>query len=272
MMTLAMLQAEVRGTLLRSGSAWSAALATPGRVERPTAAEAAAHERLTAAYPALARLLGATAFTALARGLLEAFHAAEAPGWIDLAERLPRFVRVDRVLRRMPYLGDLAGLELAIQHAAKARPARPTGAPPAIQATLRLRRHPAWSLHASAYPVFDIWRACQADGGKHVTFSFGGEPTRLLIGPGAGGTVVWQRLSRLQLRLLRLLEAGGSAAAALRAVGPADEAEALRCLQDALASAAFLPLGAMLAAGRQQQPARPVGAWPGASGLMPHFA
>ena len=120
-------------------------------------------EALAAAYPALARLVGADFFERMA-----AVYAADRPATARTLNLygagFPDFVAGFAPARDLPYLADVARLERAVlesRHAADAAALDPAAlaALGADLATARLAPHPATRLLRSAWPVADIWHA-----------------------------------------------------------------------------------------------------------------
>ncbi|ADZ69281.1 DNA-binding domain-containing protein [Polymorphum gilvum] len=119
---------------------------------------------LLATFPALAALLGADYFRALAR-LYVAGHPPRSPVLILYGDTFPDFVERFPPLADYPYLGDVGRLEwawLSAYHAVDEAVLAP-GALALLPAEaldgLRLVAHPAARLVASRWPVFELARA-----------------------------------------------------------------------------------------------------------------
>lgn len=198
-----------------------------------------------AAFPASRRLLGHDVFARLVGRFALLCPTGDAA---TFSAGLPRFMRTEPGWRRIPYAADLAALEWAMHRAATARqaPSLSLGELEAVPhealATLRFRPHRAWSLFTSPYPVLDIWRASQTDGGKHVAIEFCGAPTRLVVGRSRQQAVTWRRLSRPRFTFLRRLEAGVTFGAAAAAVRPGEAFDVIGFVAGLVEDGVFAPL------------------------------
>lgn len=118
---------------------------------------------LAARFPVIEALVGAEFFTAMAR-----VFAAEAPPrdpvLLRWGEALPGFLDRFPPVAHLPWLSDVARLELArgrAYHAADAAPVMPEAlAVPDVEA-LRFQLHPSVELFASPHPAVGIWQAHQ---------------------------------------------------------------------------------------------------------------
>lgn len=121
-------------------------------------------EALVSGFPAVHRLVGDEFFRAMAGVFLRA-HPPRSRIMADWGQDLPAFVETFAPVAHLPYLADVARLELALRasyHAADAAalPAETlAGLAPDRLAGLRLRLAPALRLVRSAWPVFGIWAA-----------------------------------------------------------------------------------------------------------------
>lgn len=120
-------------------------------------------EALAAGFPVLARLLGEENFRGLAGMFLRA-HPPKSPVLMHYGDEMPAFLGSLAQLAHLPYLADVARLELAMRsayHAADAAPADPSGlaalSPEALIST-RLALAPPVRTLASRWPVLGIWR------------------------------------------------------------------------------------------------------------------
>jgi len=126
-------------------------------------------EALQSGFPVLTRLLGEANMAELARQFLRA-HPPSSPLLMLYGEGLPEFIARQEALAHLPYLPDVARLELAIRqsyHAADAAPIDPgllATIPPEELLAARLRLAPALRLLRSAHPVCAIWRYNMEDG------------------------------------------------------------------------------------------------------------
>ena len=122
-------------------------------------------EALAARFPVVQRLVGETFFRALAR-LFNEEHPPASPVLLSWGGAFPEFLEGFPPVAGLPYLPDVARLELArggAYHAADAEPLPPEGLAQAAQdpAGSRLELHPSVQLIASRFPVVSIWRTNQ---------------------------------------------------------------------------------------------------------------
>lgn len=118
---------------------------------------------LAARFPVVERLVGAEFFTAMAREFLAAFPP-ETPVLLSWGKAFPAFLEAFPPLAALPWIGDVARLELArgrAYHARDAAPADPAALAVAHPERLRLVLHPSVELFSSAYPAVRIWDAHQ---------------------------------------------------------------------------------------------------------------
>lgn len=126
-------------------------------------------EALRQGFPVVRRLVGEDFFTAMAREHLRA-HPPATPLMMFYGAEMPDFLRAFPPVAHLPYLPDVAALELAIRqsyHAADAPPLDPAALqalPPERLMRARLRFVPAVRLVRSAYPIHAIWQANARDG------------------------------------------------------------------------------------------------------------
>ncbi len=118
-------------------------------------------EALATGFPAIRGLVGAGFFTAMAGTFVRA-HPPTSPVLTLYGADFPAFLEGFPPVAHLPYLADVARLELALRaayHAADARPIDPARleTPDLEQAVVTLA--PALGLLRSAYPVHAIWRA-----------------------------------------------------------------------------------------------------------------
>jgi hypothetical protein len=125
-------------------------------------------EALAAGFPAILGLVGDDFFRAMAGVFLRA-HPPKSRILADWGADLPAFLAAFPPVAHVPYLADVARLELALRasyHAADADPVDPgrlAALPPARLPGLRLRLAPAVRLVRSAWPVCGI-RAATLEG------------------------------------------------------------------------------------------------------------
>lgn len=111
------------------------------------------------AYPLLADLLGRDAFIALARDYVAA-HPPVDPLMFQYGDKLPQFLTDYPDLAHVPYAGDLAALEKAINEAAHAAdhialPPQDLTDPQLAEEALQLA--PSVRLIVSAWPLMDVF-------------------------------------------------------------------------------------------------------------------
>lgn len=119
-------------------------------------------EALATAFPVLAKLLGEANFRGLAGMFLRA-HPPASPVLMFYGAEMPAFLAALPQLAHLPYLPDVARLELALResyHAADAdiltAQALADVAPDALMRA-RVVLHPALRIVASAWPIHGIW-------------------------------------------------------------------------------------------------------------------
>ena len=119
-------------------------------------------EALETAFPAIARLLGEENFKGLS-GMFLRQHPPSAPLMMFYGAEMPAFLAGMPQLDHLPYLPDVARLELALRHAYHAADAEilnpaDLSIPPSDLMSAHLRPHPAARVIASPWPIHDIWR------------------------------------------------------------------------------------------------------------------
>lgn len=184
-------------------------------------------EALEAGFPVIRKLVGDEFFRAMAGVFLRA-HPPGSPLMMHYGAEMPVFLEGFGPAGSLPYLSDVARLELALRrayHAADGDPIDPAhlaDVPPASMAGLRLHFAPAVSLVASPYPILDIWRANSGTPG--VTPRKGAQAALVLrpefdplpIDPGVGAAPV-----------LSAMIGGSPLGAALEEAGPEFDLSAL---------------------------------------------
>lgn len=196
-------------------------------------------EALATRFPVIERLVGAEFFRALARA-----HIAESPpaspllfAWgADFPAFLARFAPV----AALPYLPDVARLELArgrAWHAADAAPLPPRHLAEAATAAerLRLRLHPALALVRSRFAHLTIWEANQPGDQPQDRLSAKGPEAALVLRDPADAVRVL-RLSPGDAALIEALAAGLSLLGAAEAATSAEPDHDPTSLLGALAS------------------------------------
>ncbi|MGO4851691.1 HvfC/BufC N-terminal domain-containing protein [Phaeovulum sp. W22_SRMD_FR3] len=124
-------------------------------------------EALRTRFPAVERLVGAEFFAAMAPVFIAA-HPPQSPVMQLYGGAFPEFLEGFPPLAALPYLGDVARIELARGRAYHA--ADMAGIDPAAlaaspdPAALRLGLHPSVQILSLAHPAGRIWAAQQPDG------------------------------------------------------------------------------------------------------------
>jgi hypothetical protein len=123
-------------------------------------------EALRARFPVVERLVGEEFFRACA-GLFATRHPPRSRLLMQYGEDFPAFLESFEPARSLPYLPDVARLEIArgeAYHAADAEPLGPEAFARAASGDverLRLRLHPSLRLVVSRYPIVAIWEMNQ---------------------------------------------------------------------------------------------------------------
>lgn len=119
---------------------------------------------LAARFPVVLKLVGEEFFRAMAQ-VYVAGHKPTSPLLMTYGDGLPAFVAGFPPAASVPYLADVARLEIAwseAYHAAEAEPLRPADLVALVDGDLDevvLAPHPATRLLASTWPVGSIWAA-----------------------------------------------------------------------------------------------------------------
>lgn len=151
-------------------------------------------DTLAVVFPAVASLVGADFFRAMAREFIVA-HPPLSPVLIEYGDDFPAFVAVFEPARGLEYLGDVARVEWGwhcAYHAADAQSASLdflSGLPPDRIAGLRFSFHPSVHVLESEFPAVSIWNANCANPVKtDAGIDWRGE-TGLIYRPGLDVTV-----------------------------------------------------------------------------------
>ncbi|GAB4259817.1 MAG: DNA-binding domain-containing protein [Pararhodobacter sp.] len=176
-------------------------------------------QALAARFPVIRRLLGETFFAAMAR-VFAAQYPPETPVLHEWGGSFPGFLDGFEPVRRLPYLSDVARLELArgrSYHAADAPRADPAQLAALKPETIRLTLAPSVAAFASRWPAVSIWAANQP-GATPAALPPG--PEYGLIGRTPACDVVVVPLDAPQHRILCALLAGASLAEAASDTDP----------------------------------------------------
>jgi hypothetical protein len=149
-------------------------------------------------FPVCAALLGGDCFRALARESARR-HPSTGPDLARVGDSLPALVPLLSFLDAVPYLADVASLELA-WHRAWTQPDPPTAGDPARIAeavSAEPHRHrfllpPSLQLVASEHPILEIWQAHQEDCEALDALDLGADLP-------ASQLVVWRRDAELRI-------------------------------------------------------------------------
>lgn len=123
-------------------------------------------DALASAFPVVEKLVGSDFFRAMAREFLRD-HMPRSRTLIGFGEELPDFLAQFPPVGTLPYLADVARLELAwlrAYHApnvAALGPADFSALPEDRVADLFLTLHPSVQFLSSAYPIWSIWQSHQ---------------------------------------------------------------------------------------------------------------
>jgi len=125
-------------------------------------------DALEAAFPALVKLLGERNFKGLA-GLFLRQHPPKTPILALYGDEMPGFLERLPQVAHLPYLSDVARLELALRRAYHAKDApvllaESLAMDPVELMASRLRLHPATRIITSAFAVHDIWAYNMVEG------------------------------------------------------------------------------------------------------------
>lgn len=182
---------------------------------------------LAARFPVVEQLVGREFFTAMARVFIAEAPPAD-PVLLGWGAALPAFLEGFPPVAHLPWLADVARLELArgrACHAADAAPVAPQALAVSDPAALRLTLHPSVALFASPHPAVRIWQAHQPGGTPRGPIGAG--PDHALIARAPDFTVCVERLDEGAHAVLAALAAGAPLG---RAAAHAEPAAALALL------------------------------------------
>jgi hypothetical protein len=150
---------------------------------------------LSARFPVISRLVGDRFFAAMARTFI-GLHPPRSPVLLAYGADMPAFLETFAPVRDLPYLADVARLELAVAaayHAADGDPVTAVGfaaLSPQGMLDARPMLHPSASLLKSRYPVISIWETNTHDKTvRAIGADIGGE-SALIVRQGFDVTVV----------------------------------------------------------------------------------
>jgi len=186
---------------------------------------------LSASYPVVKRLTGASSFQAASDAFAQARPSRSGDLNLygaDFGEFLASYAKAVE----LPYLPDVARLEWAIDEAQRARdaPSVPesvlaalTSAPPERLPSLHFELDPSCRFLASPYPILRIWQTNQPDftGNDRVSIDEGGDA--LLVRRGTAGVSI-ERLPTGAHAWLSALERGAALGESIEVAQRADAA------------------------------------------------
>ncbi len=170
-----MIEAAFRAALLNPDLPVPAGLIDPGG--RPADRRFAVYRNnvamslqtaLAQAFPVLRQLVGEAFFAAMAAEFRRAHLPSSRLVW-QYGDQMPAFLQAFPPVAHLPYLPDVARLEIALRNSYHAADCTPVPAetlsaiPPERLLSARLRLAPAVQVLPSRWPVFGIWQA-HADG------------------------------------------------------------------------------------------------------------
>jgi hypothetical protein len=173
--------------------------------------------------PVCVELVGERCFRTIARLHAER-HRSEHPDLGRIADDVPEWLPGLSFLASVPYLADVARLELALHRAADAPDPPPVAQPERMADALasepdrwRFRLPPSATLIESPHPVHAIWAAHRDSGADADRWPIeqGSEPDRLIVWRSPGGPCV-EPIEAGLWPLLVAIDAGASVAMLLR--------------------------------------------------------
>jgi len=180
-------------------------------------------DALAQRFPVVRRLVGDAFFEAMARVYVITCPPAS-PIMLLYGESFPDFMENFAPAANVPYLSDVAWLELArgrAYHAADAMPVEPrafAALAPELLADLRFDFHPSVSIIKSPYPIVSIWKV--NDDPDHAVPIAPWAPEAALVARPFGGVQVTRLAPGAAEFLLRLAH-NGTMGDAVRAGGEA---------------------------------------------------
>lgn len=139
-------------------------------------------DALEAAFPIIRKLVGDKFFRAMA-GVYLRKHPPSSPLMMFYGDKMPQFLRRFEPAKSLPYLSDMARIELAMRHAYHAADATPIDAqtlaalaPERLMST-KFKFAPATYVYASDFPIYGIYRANTVEGAPKAAM----QPEAMLI-------------------------------------------------------------------------------------------
>ncbi len=168
---------------------------------------------LRLAFPAVERLVGAEFFDSAADTFIRE-HLPPTAYLDQYSGAFPEFLRHFPPATSLPYLGDVAELEWAVNRALHAPDVKPleleelAEVAPDDQGAVSFRPHPSFGLIRTEYPADDIWRALLAsDDQALATLDLVAGPVFLLV-ERKDGDVAVSRLEEAAWHFLKALCSG----------------------------------------------------------------
>jgi hypothetical protein len=174
---------------------------------------------LEARFPVIAKLVGHDFFREMAR-LFANRHPPEGPVLLHWGGALPRFLTEFPPVAHLPYLADVARLELLrgqAYHAADATALRPDALNDADLPNLRLHLHPSVHLFTSPWPAVQIWLSQQLGAAKTKLTS---GPDHALIARHPDFAVMLEPVDIATYSVLAALQAGQTLGQAAQVADP----------------------------------------------------
>ena len=183
---------------------------------------------LQATFPVVCRLVDERFFAYAADRYIQVEPPA-GPCLFEYGAGFPDFLAEFPPCRPLPYLGDVARFEWAMQRALHAPDATPLpmralqGAGPGQAASLGLRLDPSLSLLRSSYPIDRIWRANRPDAAEPVVVDLADGGTWLEVRR-HGNDVIFRAIDPAVFAFRRALATGTHLAGATEEALAADPA------------------------------------------------
>ena len=120
-------------------------------------------DALSVGFPVVRRLVGEKFFRAMAGSYMRR-HPPKSPVLMFFGEALPEFLEGFEPASSLPYLPDVARLEIAVRESYHAEDSRPidrveaTSVPPGALESATIKLAPSLRFLRSKYPLFQIWR------------------------------------------------------------------------------------------------------------------